>query len=355
MFSRMLPDLRFVLRSALRRPFFAAVVIVTLALGIGANTPMFSTIHAVLIKPLPYKDPGRLVFASCTLGGETNPMASAPDYYDYREQADIPVWAANHPPATPGDQRLAHARIVLPGYFHSLRIPLMSGRDLEKTDREHAPLAMIINELMATTLFPDINPLGQRVMVDIGGQKPVPFEVIGIVGDARIDAIGRNAPMTMYLSYYQFPRETLRFGIRTEQDPELIARTVRRLVSARDRDIPVENLVSMERLIGDSLVPQRVSAITLTLFSAVALLLACIGLYGVLAYYVSQRTHELGVRMSLGAGTKTVMMHVLARSGMMVLPGLGLGLAGSLAGARLIEQLLYEVPPIPLILAPLRP
>lgn len=205
---------------------------------------------------------------------------------------------------------------------------------------------MVINELMARTMFPARSPVGRRVLVDmVGSSQPVPFEVVGVVGNARIDAIGQDAPMTMYFAYYQFPTPTLRFAIRTDQDPESIAQTVRKLVSARDRDIPVENLISMERLIGDSLVPQRVTTFTLTLFSAMALLLACIGLYGALAYYVGQRTHEIGVRMSLGADTRAVMHHVLRRSGMMVLPGLVLGLAGAFVGARLIGQLLYDVTP----------
>jgi putative ABC transport system permease protein len=101
----------------------------------------------------------------------------------------------------------------------------------------------------------------------------------------------------------------------------------------------------MERLIGDSVTAERVTAITVTLFSAVALLLASLGLYGVLAYYVTQRTHEIGVRMALGADTRTVLWHVLARSGLMVIPGLGLGLVGAFAGTRLIERLLYNVAP----------
>jgi putative ABC transport system permease protein len=152
--------------------------------------------------------------------------------------------------------------------------------------------------------------------------------------------------MTMYATAYQFSRAMeLNLVLRTDLDPEALSGTVRRLVAARDRDVPVEGLTSLERLIGESVTAERVTAITLTLFSAVALLLASIGLYGVLAYYVTQRTHEIGVRMALGAGTGTVLAHVLARSGLMVIPGLAIGLAGALAGTRLIEGMLYEVAP----------
>jgi putative ABC transport system permease protein len=205
---------------------------------------------------------------------------------------------------------------------------------------------LVINQVMARTLFPGENPLGRRVMVATGSD-PAAFEVVGVVGDARIYGVGQPAPMTMYATAHQFSRAMgLNLLVRTELDPETLAGAVRKLVAARDRDIPVENLVSLERLIGDSLRAERVTAITLALFSAVALLLASLGLYGVLAYYVTQRTHEIGVRMALGADTRTLLAHVLARSSLMVIPGLGLGLAGAFAGTRLIERLLYGVAPI---------
>lgn len=255
------------------------------------------------------------------------------------------MWAADHPPVDSSQERTAAMRVVLPGYFSVLRIPLVAGRDLAGSDRENAPRVLVINQVMARTLFAGENPLGKRVMVATGA-GPLAFEVVGVVGDARIYGVGQDAPMTMYATAYQYSRAMgLNIMVRTELDPEALAGAVRRLVAARDRDIPVENLVSMERLIGDSVTAERVTAITVTLFSAVALLLASLGLYGVLAYYVTQRTHEIGVRVALGADTRTVLAHVLARSGLMVIPGLGLGLVGAFAGTRLIERLLYNVTP----------
>jgi putative ABC transport system permease protein len=258
---------------------------------------------------------------------------------------DPPMWAADHPPVDSSQERTAAMRIVLPGYFAALHIPFVAGRDLASTDRADTPRVLVINRVMARTLFPGENPLGKRVMVATASD-PVALEVVGVVGDARIYGVGQPAPMTMYAAAHQFPRAMgLNLLVRTELDPEALAGTVRKLVAARDRDIPVENLVSLERLIGDSLTAERATAIMLTLFSAVALLLASLGLYGVLAYYVTQRTHEIGVRMALGAGTRTVLAHVLTRSGLMVIPGLGLGLVGAFAGTRLIERMLYDVAP----------
>jgi putative ABC transport system permease protein len=258
---------------------------------------------------------------------------------------NVPAWDADHPPANPADQRTAYRRIVLPGYFDAVRIPLLFGRDFGKGDREHAPLTMVINEEMARTLFAERNPLGRRVSVDMGGPQPATFAVVGVVGNARLNFVGDSARMAMYLSYYQFPQATLRFAIRTEQEPESITRSVRRLVLARNHDIPVENLISMQRLIGDSLVPQQVSAIVVTLFAVVALLLACVGLYGVLAYSVSQRTHEIGLRMALGAERRDVLKLIVGQGFTLTLFGVGIGIVGAVAVTRLLAGLLYGVKP----------
>ncbi len=118
---------------------------------------------------------------------------------------NVAAWDADHPPANPADQRMAYRRVVLPGYFDAARIPLLSGRDFGKWDRQNAPLTMVINEQMARTLFPGRNPLGRRVSVDMGGPQPTTFEVVGVVGDVRLNSVGESAPMTMYFSYYQFP------------------------------------------------------------------------------------------------------------------------------------------------------
>ena len=211
---------------------------------------------------------------------------------------------------------------------------------------------LVINQVMARTLFPGENPLGRKVMVATG-TEPVALEVVGVAGDARIYGVGQPAPMTMYATAYQFPRAMgLNLVVRTSLDPQSLVGTVRRLVAARNPDVPVENLVGLDDSIGQSLAADRVIAIALSLFSAAALLLASLGLYGVLAYYVTRRTHEIGVRMALGANARSVLTHVLARSASMVIPGLALGLGASLAGSRLIERLLYDVTPTdPLSLA----
>ena len=257
---------------------------------------------------------------------------------------NLAAWDTAHPPASPSDRPMAYRRVVLPGYFAAVRIPFLAGRDFGERDRSGAPQTMVINQRMARTLFPGRNPIGQRVSVDMFGQQPS-FEVVGVVGDVRLDSVDEHAPMTMYLSYGQFPDTTMRFAIRTGQTPESLTRTVRRLVLARDATIAVENLVSMDRIISESVTPQETTTILLAMLAAIALLLAAIGLYGVLTYSVNQRTREIGIRLALGAGAKSVMQMVMRQGAVLTSIGIVIGLAGAAGLTGLLRTMLYEVPP----------
>jgi putative ABC transport system permease protein len=256
---------------------------------------------------------------------------------------NLAVWDTAHPPASAADQPMSFRRVVMPGYFEAAHIPLRAGRDFGRGDRWGAPLTMVINERMARTLFPGRNPIGQRVSVDMFGQQPA-FEVVGVVGDVRVNSVGDSAPMTMYLSHYQMPDATMRFAIRTGQDPESITQTVRRLVLARDATIAIENVVPMEQIVTESLAPQKTTTVLLALLASIALLLAAVGLYGALAYSVAQRTREIGIRMALGAGTGSVLRTVMRQGAVLTAIGMAIGLAGAAGLTGLLRSLLYEVP-----------
>ncbi len=299
---------------------------------------------------LPYADPERRIQFYDRLREEVAALpgvdaVALTSHVPLRDQAgDPPVWNPERPPADASQQQSAMQRIVTPGFLSTMGIPLIAGRDLAKTDAAGAPRVLVINQLMARTLFPGQDPLGRYVMVDLGG-TPTAFEVVGVAGDARIEAVAAATEMTMYVSVYQFSRPWLGVLVRTGQDPSVLTAAIRKLVASYDVSVPFESLVSLERLAGDSLRSDRVIAMMLGWFSAVALLLASLGLYGVLSYYVSQRTTEIGVRMALGADRATVLRHVLGRSGMIVIPGLVVGLGASLAGGQLLAKLFPSMPP----------
>jgi putative ABC transport system permease protein len=299
---------------------------------------------------LPYAEPERRVQFLAGLRDEVAALpavsaVSSTSHVPIRDPfGDPPVWAEGRPPADSTQIQSAALRLVLPGYFDTLRIPLRAGRDLAETDTARSPSVLVINETMARRLFPDENPIGRRVIMPRGGQGPLALEVVGVVGDARIYSVGARPPMTMYATLRQMPPMGSNLVVRTEVDPQRLAGAVRRLVEARDRDVAIDSLNALEATIGESLVPERVMTIMLATFSIVALLLASLGLYGVLSYHVTARRHEIGVRMALGAEGRDILRDVLARSSLMVLPGLALGIAAALAGTRLMAGLLYEVP-----------
>jgi putative ABC transport system permease protein len=257
---------------------------------------------------------------------------------------DPPMYPAKRPPIDASEERTAFRRAVLPGFFKALGIRALSGRDLSPADRIGTPLVMVVNDVFAREFFPGENPIGQLVVMP-GGRNPTEYEIVGIVDSARTELVGEGPYASVYVSANQRPLNSVNILIRSTLPPETLTGAVQKLVAARDPEIPVDPLVSMENIVGESLTPQRVTTVTLTTFSVIALLLASLGLYGVLTHYVTQRTHEIGVRMALGADARRVVVHVLWRSALMVVPGLAAGLLVSLTGTKLIAQFLYGVPP----------
>lgn len=259
---------------------------------------------------------------------------------------DIYVWTPDKPPERRGLGQTAIYRRVLPGYLEAMRMPLVAGRDVAPSDRTGAPPVMVVNQAMARTLFEDASPLGRQVVVDVPGvAEPVTFEVVGVVADARVSSV-RAAPYpTMYHSYGQFPRLNLSLVIRSSAEEQGLTRALRQLVWRHDKDIPVEELARMTTTIRTSTLAQQTLAGTVTSFSVLALLLAAVGLFGVLAYQVMERRHELGIRMALGAGQGHVLATIL-RQGLAVTGiGLAVGVVAGLALTRLMSSLLYEVAP----------
>lgn len=253
------------------------------------------------------------------------------------------IYAADNPPADPEDRKLAFNRVVLPGYFEAMGIPLPAGRDIEETDKDGAPMVLVINDTMGKTLFPGQDPLGRRVVVDLGGN--VTAEVVGVVGDVRMSGLGADPRMAWYASYRQRPLTAMRIAVRTQGDPASVAGALRKAVWNLDRNIPVAELATMKSLISKSLAGSRIITILLTVFASVALFLAAMGLYRLLAYYVAQRRREIGVPIAFGARAGDILKLVLSRAMALVAIGLVLGVAGAFGATRLIENLLFNVKP----------
>jgi putative ABC transport system permease protein len=254
---------------------------------------------------------------------------------------NVGVYATDRPPPHPNDRVSAFRRTVLPGYFDAMGIPLLSGRGIDASDLAHAPRVLVINETMARALFPGEDPLGR--MVNIGGG--IESEVIGVVGDVRLEGLRSRQRAVMYGSYLQQPTLTMRLAIRTAIESTSLTTAVRDAVWNQDGDIPIVGLQGMEEIIARTVWSDKVVALSVALFASAAVLLAALGLYGVLAYYVTRRTHEIGIRVALGAGASDVLLHIVKRGLLLVAVGIGLGLVGAYWSTSLLQQMLFNTSP----------
>jgi putative ABC transport system permease protein len=234
---------------------------------------------------------------------------------------------------------------VTPDYFRALGIPLARGRLFTDADREGTPPVCLINETLARQSFPGEDPVGKRIKQG-GSDRPDNqfMEVVGVVGDVRYEGLHAKVQPTFYLPYQQSPWFDMSLVVRTSvAEPRSLAAAVSREVWALDRDLPVARVATMEELMSRSVAQPRFRTLLVAVFSCVALLLAAVGVYGVMSYAVVRRTHEIGVRVALGAQVRDVLRLVVGHGLRLVLAGIGLGLAGALLLTRVMEGLLYGV------------
>ncbi|MGD8728043.1 MAG: ABC transporter permease [Gemmatimonadales bacterium] len=258
--------------------------------------------------------------------------------------SNVRAWNPDNPPADAGAYRIAEHRRVMPGYFEAMDIPILGGRDVEYTDGGDAEFVLVISESMGRDLFEGENPVGRQVAVDVGAEQPVIARVIGVVGDVRLQ-LTSDAPWHMYYSYRQSPVFTLSLAVRAQGDPGALTQAVRDVLRARDTDIPLANVQTMDVVLAESIASNRVVTLVLAVFAGVALILAALGLYSVLAYYVVRRANEIGIRLALGATPNKVLQLVLHKGLVLVTIGLVLGLGGAFGITRFIQQQLFGVQP----------
>ena len=260
---------------------------------------------------------------------------------------DFNVWRGVIPegrPLSPEHGSNAQNLPVTLGYFETLQIPLKAGRLFTDRDNLQSTPVVIINEKFARELWPNENPIGRRFK--IWRDEDVWREVVGVVGNTR-ESLDEEAGNQMYIHYAQDPDWTnLTFTIRTKGEPTALSGAVREAIRGVDPTIPTYNLRTMNDLLAASAAPRRLPMLLLSSFAGVAMLLAMLGIYGVTSYYVTQRTHEIGLRMALGAQIGDVLKLVLRRGMLLALIGIGIGAGGAFALTRYMTTLLFGVKPV---------
>jgi len=242
----------------------------------------------------------------------------------------------------PGEDLSSDFNIIGPDYFRTMKIPLLDGREFGESDTTTAPQVVIINETAARRYWPNQNPLGRRLILGRAPDEEV-REVVGVVKDSKYRQLTEQVRSTVYVPLAQDYRANMALHIRSTGEPEAMLAVARREAQAMDASLPLYNIKTLEEQRNSSLYTSRLAATLLAVFGLLALLLAALGLYGVMAYAVNRRTREIGIRLALGAQDRDVLRQMLGEGMTLVMIGVALGLAGALALTRLMKTLLFGV------------
>jgi putative ABC transport system permease protein len=242
--------------------------------------------------------------------------------------------------------------VVSPEFFRTLGVRLLRGRLLEDADQEQATPVAVVNETLARLHWPNEDPLGRRIRLPNGSQATTAFLiVVGVVADVKNDGLTEAVRQEVYVPLRQrtaaiagmgFARQ-MTLAVRTSVEPLNLVNAIRQEVMALDRNVPIASVRTMEQIMATVTVQPRFNMILLGIFAAIALVLAAVGIYGVLSYSVTQRTHEIGLRLALGAQQGEVLKLVVSQGMILALLGVAIGLAASFALTRLLTGLLYGV------------
>jgi putative ABC transport system permease protein len=259
----------------------------------------------------------------------------------YRGRGDTRFEIEGRPVPPDQPQPVAELRQVTPEYFQTMQIPIRRGRTFSPVVDSTGPSEAVINQMMATKHWPGEDPIDRRIRI-FGPQGPL-VTIVGVVGDVRQVAPDQPPREELYVSSQRFPNQEMAFVVRTEGDPASLGPAVTRAIRQVDPAQPVFGIMPMEKVISDASAERRFSLLLLTLFAGLALLLSAIGIYGVMAYNTTQRRHEIGIRMALGAGSAEVLGLVVRQGMRLVGIGLLLGLTGAWALSRVLTSQLYDV------------
>jgi predicted permease len=237
-------------------------------------------------------------------------------------------------------------RMVGGGYFEAMQIPLVAGRRFDDRDTRETTRVAVIDERMAQELWPDADPIGKRVRTGGLNSTSPWITVIGVAGRVKQYTLDTDSRIAMYLAHAQYPTRAMNLVLKSDAAPASLAGAVRETLRSLDPDLPLFNVRTMEDRVSESLAQRRFAMQLLTLFAVIALVLASIGIYGVISYLVSQGTRELGIRLALGATPGSVMWLVGRHSALMAIAGVALGIAVAFGMTRFMQSLLFEIDPV---------
>jgi putative ABC transport system permease protein len=268
---------------------------------------------------------------------------AAPLPMDRQGQANLGFSIVGNPPLPPGKSNTADYTTVSPDYFRVMRIPLLRGRFFSEQDSPSNPKVAIISETLVRRYFPNQDPIGRQMRFGFPPNSNVPREIIGVVGDLRDVALSRKPGPMMYVPFAQAPLYGGEVVVRSSSSASSVAAGIRQTVRSIDKDLPVTDVESFPEAVGESVAQERFRTLLMSLFSGIALILAAVGIFGVISYSASQRTHEIGIRIALGAQQRNVLWLILGQGTKLALLGLGAGAAAALPLTHLMAGLLYGV------------
>jgi putative ABC transport system permease protein len=273
-------------------------------------------------------------------GVRTAGAASGPPFAGFPAATGFDI--EGQPPQPSSQKAVTDVRVVDQDYFKTMAIPLLNGRTFTDREVQQESHVVIISEALARRHFANENPLGKRITIDMK-DKNDPCEIVGVVGDVKWKGLDLATRPMVYWPHAELPYSSMTMVIKTSGDPVTMAGAIQREVRALDKDQPISEIRPMRELLAESISRSRFATLLLSIFAAVAFVLASVGIYGVMAYSVTQRTNEIGIRIALGASRRNVLGLVLKRGLMLAGSGVAVGLLGSFALTRLLTNQLFGV------------